>query len=112
MTMDHPVADILGLKFDVACLGNTHQDRISRVPGRFRDTPPLGSSYYKLMAVKVHRVVVHPQIDETKTNAFALPRQHWSRRRPGLPINSQPVEFHSERVRHCVVGKNSPLLQD
>ena len=62
--MQHPVARIVCNKFHIARLRYSYEHCISRTPRGLRLSSSFTTGNYKLVSMKVDRVVVHPEIDE------------------------------------------------
>src|ERR1700675_567159 len=86
MAMQHPVARIVGNEFHIARLRYSYEHCISRTPRGLRLPSSFTTCNYKLVSMKVDRVVVHPEIDETDADALPVPHDQRSRGRPRLPI--------------------------
>jgi hypothetical protein len=65
VAMKHPVARVLRLEFDDPRLRHSDENRVLGIPGRFGHATAFGSRHHELLAMEVHRVVVHPsQVEE------------------------------------------------
>src|SRR3989454_7557269 len=112
MAMQHPVAGIAGHELHVAGLCDSDEDSISRTPRGLGLSSSFRAGDDKLMAVKMDRMVVHAEVDET--DADALPVAHdersvgWTR----LAVEGEPVELHVHGVRHLDVRQDGVLLHN
>jgi hypothetical protein len=107
-----PVAGIVGDELDVTRLRHTDEDCVLRRDGGRSNPASFGACHVELVTVQVHRMVVHPQIHDTNAYPLSMLHDQRGRRRAGLPIHRQPVEFHGQRVGNGVVGEQRPFLQD
>ena len=112
VAMEHPVAEVLGDKLDVAGLGDADDDGIFGVPGGLRAAAGFGAGVEELIAVEVHGMVVHAHIDEADADAFPLFDDHGRCVRAGFSVEGEPVEFHGERVGNRIIGLEVPLLEN
>src|SRR5216684_8891073 len=112
MAVQHPVAGIIGYELHVTRLGNSHEDRVSRAPCRFGLAASFRSSDYKLMAVKMDRVVVHAEVNKANTNAFTVPHDERSIGWTRFSVEGKPVELHVHGVRDIDVRQDGVLLHD
>src|SRR5216683_6868552 len=112
MAVQHPVARIIGHELHITRLGNSHEHRVSWSPCRFGLASSFRSRNYELMAVKVDRMVVHPQIDEADADALPVPHDKRSVGWTGFSVEGKPVKFHVHRVRDFNIRQDRVLLHD
>ena len=105
VAVQHPVADILGLKLDIARLGHADDDGVHVVPELLRNAAAFCSRHDKLHAVHVNRMVVHSDVDHADAHTLALFDDHRRAVGSGLAVEAEPVEFHRQSVRHVVIGE-------
>src|SRR3989442_1064209 len=112
MAMEHPVAGVAGNELHIARLRHSYEYGVSRAPRGLWLSSSFRARDDKLMAVKMDRMVVHAEVDET--DADALPVSHdersvgWTR----LSVEGEPVELHVHRVRHLDVRQDGVLLHN
>ena len=77
------------------------------------DAPALGARDVELVAVQVHRVVVHAQVDHADAHALALLDDHaaWSRA-PTLPLIVSQLNSIASVFGTVLLGSMRPLLED
>src|SRR6266567_3317865 len=66
----------------------------------------------KLMAVKMDRMVVHTEVDETDADALPVPHDERSVGWTRLSVEGEPVELHVHGVRHLDVRQDGVLLHN
>src|SRR5579859_1290440 len=71
MTMQHPVARIVGHKLEVARLSDSDENGIAGIPRRFGNASSLGSGDCECVTVQMNRVMVHAKIHESHANSVA-----------------------------------------
>src|SRR5260370_30851038 len=98
MAVQHPIAGIVGDKFDVARLRYTHEHRVSRAPRRLRLSSSFCARDDKLMAMKMDRMVVHAEVDQANPYTLPVPHDQGSRRGPRFAVEREPVELHIHGV--------------
>src|SRR5579864_6559010 len=107
MAMEHPVAGIAGNEFHIAGLCDSNEDRVARPPRGLGLAASFRAGDDKLMAVKMDRMVVHAEVDETDADALPVPHDERSVSWTRLSIEGEPVELHVHGVRHLDVWQDS-----
>ena len=111
VAVEHPVAGIVGDELDVAGLGDADEDGVAGPPGGFGDAAALGAGGVEGVAVDVHGVVVHAEVDEADADALALAHDERGGGGAGFAVEQEPVELHHHSVRGGLVGEDGVLLQ-
>src|SRR4030081_1360976 len=106
MAVQHPVARIVGHELYVTRLGYAHEHRVSWSPCRFGLAASFRSRNYELVAVKVDRMVVHPQIDEADADALSVPHDERSVGWTRFSVERKPVELPVHGVRDIDVRQD------
>src|SRR5882672_6712021 len=112
MTVQHPVAGIVGYEFHVTRLGNSHEHRVSRSPCRFGLASSFRTCNYELVPMKVDRMVVHAEVDEADADALPVPYDERSVGWARFSVERKPVELHVHGVRDIDVRQDGILLHD
>src|SRR5260370_7984290 len=104
MAVQHPIAGILCDKFDIPRLRHAQKHRVSWAPGRRWLSSSFCARDYKLMAVKVDRMVVHPQIDQADADALSMTHNKrgvaWTR----FSVEGHPAQPPLPAVRACYIA--------
>src|SRR5258707_6543198 len=98
MAVQHPIAGIVGDKFDVARLRYTHEHRVSRAPRRLRLSSSFCARDDKLTAMKMDRMVVHAEVAQAKPYTLPLPHNQGSRLASRFAVAREPVELQIHGV--------------
>src|SRR5205085_234412 len=75
MAVEHPRAWVVCDEFDVACLCYSDQDRVAGNPRRFWNSAGLRTGDIKRVAVQMHRMMIHAEIDHADTHSVAKPNE-------------------------------------
>src|SRR5437763_2038216 len=110
MAMQHPVAGVVGNELHIARLRHSYEYGISRTPRGLRLSSSFRAGDDKLMAVKMDRMVVHAEVDETNANTLPVPHNERSVGWTRLSVEGQLVELHVHGVRHLDVRHDVVLL--
>src|SRR5262249_34749493 len=112
VAVQHPVTGAFGVKLQIASLGDANDYCVARIPGGLWHSAALGSCYVKLVSMQVNRVMIHAEIHNPDSDSISESDEKWCRRRCGLTIDRQPVEFHGHGIDNRVVWQCGPFLND
>ena len=108
MAMHGPVPGIVGDKFNGSGCAHRNECRGFRPAGRFRNQAAIGHDFFKGVAVKVDRVMVHGgQIADADPDALACLRDKRRGAGKGSGIEGQDIKIR----RFIGVGAAGPRAQ-
>ena len=103
---------LFGDELDVTRLGDADEHGVLGQQRGRSDAAAFSAGDVELMTVNVHRVMIHPEVDQTNPHSLAELHDAWRRGGTRLSVQRQPVELHRERVGDGVVREERPFLQD